>query len=213
MSGMIGRKVGMTSIFDSAGNNIPCTVIEAGPNVVVQIKRQDGKDGYHAVQLGFGQRKPQRVTSPLRGHFEAAGVAPTKVLKEFSWNDQLPETGDEIRVEDVFIEGEMIDVAGVSKGKGFQGVVRRHGFRGVNDRTHGQHNRERAPGSIGASSDPSRVIKGMRMAGRMGGARVTVKNLDVARILPEHNLLLVRGAVPGPANGVVELLKHSKNGV
>ena len=213
MSGMIGRKVGMTSIFDSAGNNIPCTVIEAGPNVVVQIKRQDGKDGYNSVQLGFGQRKLQRTTAPMRGHFEAAGVGSVQVLKEFSWPEDLPEAGDEIRVEDVFVEGEMIDVAGVSKGKGFQGVVRRHGFHGVNDRTHGQHNRERAPGSIGASSDPSRVFKGMRMGGRMGGARVTVKNLDVARILPEHNLLLVRGAVPGPANGVVELLKHSENGV
>ena len=213
MSGMIGRKLGMTSIYDSAGNNIPCTVIEAGPNVVVQIKRQDQKDGYSAVQLGFGQRAVQRTNRAMRGHFDAAQVGPAQVLKEFSWENDLPSTGDEIRVEDVFVEGEMIDVAGISKGKGFQGVVRRHGFRGVNDRTHGQHNRERAPGSIGASSDPSRVIKGMRMGGRMGGARVTVKNLDVERIFPEHNLLLVRGAVPGPANGVVELFKHAKNGI
>lgn len=208
MSGMIGKKVGMTSIFDAAGNNIPCTVIEAGPNHVVQVKRQDGQDGYDAVQLGFGARKERRTSKALNGHFQAAGVPPQRVLKEFEWDGDMPEVGDEVRVENVFVEGEMIDVAGLSKGKGFQGVVRRHGFHGVNDRTHGQHNRERAPGSIGASSDPSRVIKGMRMAGQMGNARVTVKNLDVTRIIPEHNLLLVRGAVPGPVNGVVELFKQ-----
>ena len=208
MSGMIGRKVGMTSIFDTAGNNIPCTVIEAGPNLVVQIKRHDGQDKYDAVQLGFGARKERRTTKALNGHFQAAGVPPQRVLKEFEWNEEMPEVGDEVRVENVFEEGEMIDVAGLSKGKGFQGVVRRHGFHGVNDRTHGQHNRERAPGSIGASSDPSRVMKGMRMAGQMGNERVTIKNLDVTRIIPEHNLLLVRGAVPGPVNGVVELLKQ-----
>ncbi len=205
---MIGKKVGMTSIFDAAGNNIPCTVIEAGPNRVVQVKRQDGQDGYDAVQLGFGARRERRTTKALKGHFQAAGVPPQRVLKEFEWDGEIPEIGDEVRVENVFVEGEMIDVAGLSKGKGFQGVVRRHGFHGVNDRTHGQHNRERAPGSIGASSDPSRVIKGMRMAGQMGNARVTVKNLDVTRIIPEHNLLLVRGAVPGPVNGVVELFKQ-----
>ncbi len=208
MSGMIGKKVGMISIFDAAGNNIPCTVIEAGPNHVVQVKRQDGQDGYDAVQLGFGARKKRRTSKALNGHFLAAGVPPQRVLKEFEWDGDMPEVGDEVRVENVFVEGEMIDVAGLSKGKGFQGVVRRHGFHGVNDRTHGQHNRERAPGSIGASSDPSRVIKGMRMAGQMGNARVTVKNLDVTRIIPEHNLLLVRGAIPGPVNGVVELFKQ-----
>lgn len=209
MSGMIGRKVGMTNIFDASGNNVPCTVIEAGPNRVVQIKENDGQDGYDAVQLGFGTRKERRTSKALQGHFRAAGVPPLRVLKEFAWNGETPDVGDEVRVENVFSEGEMIDVAGISKGKGFQGVVRRHGFHGVNDRTHGQHNRERAPGSIGASSDPSRVFKGMRMAGRMGNARVTIKNLDVARIIPEHNLLLVRGAVPGPTNGVVELFKKS----
>ncbi len=198
----------MTSIFDTAGNNIPCTVIEAGPNLVVQIKRHDGQDKYDAVQLGFGARKERRTTKALNGHFQAAGVPPQRVLKEFEWNEEMPEVGDEVRVENIFEEGEMIDVAGLSKGKGFQGVVRRHGFHGVNDRTHGQHNRERAPGSIGASSDPSRVMKGMRMAGQMGNERVTIKNLDVTRIIPEHNLLLVRGAVPGPVNGVVELLKQ-----
>lgn len=208
MSGMIGKKVGMTSIFDVAGNNIPCTVIKAGPNRVVQVKQHDGRDGYNAVQLGFGARKKRRTSKALNGHFQAAGVLPQRVLKEFEWNGEVPDVGDEIRVEDVFDEGEMIDVAGTSKGKGFQGVVRRHGFHGVNDRTHGQHNRERAPGSIGASSDPSRVIKGMRMAGQMGNARVKIKNLDVARIIPEHDLLLVRGAVPGPINGVIELFKQ-----
>ena len=207
MSGMIGRKVGMTSVFDDQGNNIPCTVIEAGPNVVVQVKRADGKDRYDAVQLGFKEKKEKRTTKAMRGHFEAAGIPPQKKLLEFYWSGDDVEMGDEIRVEDVFEEGELIDVAGTSKGKGFQGVVRRHGFRGVNDRTHGQHNRARAPGSIGASSDPSRVFKGMRMAGRMGNERVKVKNLGVVRIYPEHNLILVQGAVPGPTNGFVELFK------
>lgn len=209
MSGMIGRKVGMTSVFDSEGNDIPCTVLEVGPNVVVQVKRSDGKDGYDAVQLGFGHRKSRRTTRALQGHFDAAAVTPQAVLKEFSWQTDDVDVGLEIRVEDVFAEGDMINVAGISKGKGFQGVVRRHGFRGVNDRTHGQHNRARAPGSIGASSDPSRVFKGMRMGGRMGGRRTKVKNMDIERIFPEHNLLLVRGAVPGPVNGVVQLYKHS----
>ncbi len=209
MSGMIGKKVGMTSIYDAVGNNVPCTVIEVGPNRVVQIKRRDGEDGYDAVQLGFGTRKERRTTKALNGHFQAAGVPAQRVLKEFKWSGDSLEVGDELRVENVFVEGEMIDVAGTSKGRGFQGVVRRHGFHGVNDRTHGQHNRERAPGSIGASSDPSRVMKGMRMAGQMGNERVKVKNLDVTRVIPEHNLLLVRGAVPGPINGVVELFKQS----
>ena len=207
MSGMIGRKVGMTSVFDEDGDNIPCTVIEAGPNVVVQVKRTDGKDGYDAVQLGFAEKREKRTTKAMRGHFEAAGTTPKKTLREFPWSGDEIDQGDEVRVEEVFEVGEIIDVAGMSKGKGFQGVVRRHGFRGVNDRTHGQHNRERAPGSIGASSDPSRVFKGMRMAGRMGNERVKVKNLEVVRILPEHNLILVRGAVPGPKNGFVELFK------
>ena len=209
MSGMLGRKLGMTSIFDEAGNNVPCTVIQAGPNVVVQVKETGGADGYDAVQLGFVDRKPQRTTKAMRGHFAAAGVPPQRHVREFAWQSEAPSAGDEVRVEDVFEEGEMIDVAGTSKGKGFQGVVRRHGFRGVNDRTHGQHNRERAPGSIGQSSDPSRVYKGLRMGGQMGGKRVTMKNLDVAAIYPEHDLLLVRGAVPGANNGIVTLLKRS----
>lgn len=207
MSGMIGRKVGMTSVFDELGNNIPCTVIEAGPNVVTQVKRADGPDGYDAIQLGFDDKKEKRATKALRGHFEAAGTTPKKRILEFRWVDAEIDLGDEVRVEDIFEEGEIIDVAGTSKGKGFQGVVRRHGFAGVGDRTHGQHNRERAPGSIGASSDPSRVYKGMRMGGQMGNERVKVKNLEVVRIYPEHNLLLVRGAIPGPKNGYVELYK------
>jgi large subunit ribosomal protein L3 len=197
----------MTSVFDEQGNNIPCTVIEAGPNVVTQVKRADGNDAYDAVQLGFGAAKETRTTKALLGHFEAAGTSPKRKLCEFSWSVDEVDLGDEIRVEDVFQEGEIIDVSGTSKGKGFQGTVRRHGFAGVGDRTHGQHNRSRAPGSIGASSDPSRVYKGMRMAGRMGNQRVKTKNLRVVRILPDHNLLLVKGAVPGPNNGFVELFK------
>jgi len=209
MSGMLGRKVGMTSIFDAEGNNIPCTVIEVGPNVVVQVKRSDGKDAYDAVQLGFVDQKLQRVTKAMNGHFAAAGVPPQRFVREFSWSEDIPEAGDEVRVEDVFETGDRIDVSGISKGKGFQGVVRRHGFRGVNDRTHGQHNRQRAPGSIGQSSDPSRVYKGMRMGGQMGNRRVTAKNLGVAAIYPEHNLLLVQGGIPGSRNGVVMLRKQS----
>ena len=207
MSGMVGRKIGMTSVFDDQGDNIPCTVIEAGPNVVTQVKRTDGQDGYDAVQLGFADKKEKRTTKALRGHFEAAGTTPKKKLREFDWSGDEVDLGDEVRVEEVFEEGEIIDVAGTSKGKGFQGVVRRHGFRGVGDATHGQHNRARAPGSIGQSSDPSRVYKGMKMAGQMGNTRVKVQNLEVVRIYPEHNLLLVRGAIPGPKNGYVELFK------
>ncbi len=209
MSGLLGRKIGMSSIFDSSGNNVPCTVIEAGPNVVLQVKSSDGQDGYDAVQLGFIDIDPRHTTKAMRGHFASAGAPSKRVVREVSWNAQVPEAGEEVRVEDVFAEGDRVDVRGVSKGKGFQGVVRRHGFRGVNDRTHGQHNRERAPGSIGQSSDPSRVFKGMRMGGQMGNRRVTVKNLDVAAIYPEHNLILIRGAVPGARNGIVSLLKKS----
>ncbi len=209
MSGIIGRKIGMTSVFDEQGDNIPCTVIEAGPNVVTQVKRADGKDAYDAVQLGFGEKKEKHTTKALRGHFEAAGVTPKRMLKEFRWAGDEVDLGDEILVDDVFEVGEIIDVAGTTKGKGFQGVVRRHGFHGVGDRTHGQHNRERAPGSIGASSDPSRVFKGMRMGGQMGNERSKVKNLEVVRIFPEHNLILVRGAIPGPINGFVELYKKT----
>ena len=209
MSGMLGRKVGMTSIFDNDGNNIPCTVIEVGPNVVLQVKRSDGKDGYDAVQLGFQDKKPQRTTKAMRGHFDSAGVPPQKVVREFSWSQEFPDLGDEVRVEDVFETGDRIDISGTSKGKGFQGVVRRHGFRGVNDRTHGQHNRQRAPGSIGQSSDPSRVYKGLRMGGQMGNRQVTTKNLGVAAIYPDHNLMLIQGGVPGARNGILVLRKQA----
>lgn len=209
--GMIGKKVGMTSIFDEAGNNVPCTVIEAAPNVVTQVKRADGADGYDAVQLAAGTRKEKHTTKAMQGHFQAAGTEPKRMLKEFrGFNAQMEEAlelGDEIRVEDLFQEGELVDVAGISKGKGFQGVVKRHGFSGVGMRTHGQHNRERAPGSIGASSDPSRVFKGMRMGGRMGGERAKIKNLRVVKILPDSNAILIKGAVPGAKNGFVEIHK------
>lgn len=210
MSGMIGRKLGMTSVFDEAGNDVVCTVIEAGPNLVTQVKAEDGRDGYDAVQLGFGEKKVKRTSRALQGHFEAAGTGPKRKLTEFRDFGADVSLGDEVRVEEVFQEGEKIDVVGTSKGKGFQGVVKRHGFGGVGMRTHGQHNRQRAPGSIGQSSDPSRVFKGMRMAGRMGGDRVKVKNLRVVRVLPEHDLILIKGAVPGPKNSFVELHKKTQ---
>ncbi|GIV59269.1 50S ribosomal protein L3 [Rhodocaloribacter litoris] len=205
-SGMIGKKLGMTSVFDAAGNQIACTVIEAKPNVVTQVKTEE-TDGYRAVQLAYGEKKAKRTSKALRGHFEAAGTTPKRKLKEFRDFGLEVSLGDEVRLEDLFAEGERVDVAGVSKGKGFQGVVKRHGFGGVGMQTHGQHNRERAPGSIGASSDPSRVWKGMRMAGRTGHVRVKMKNLEVVRVLADQSLLLVRGAVPGPKGGLVEIYK------
>jgi large subunit ribosomal protein L3 len=208
MSGLLGRKVGMTSIFDDRGNNVVCTVIETGPCVVTQIKTED-TDGYAAVQMAFGDKKVKSTTKALQGHFEAAGTTPKRHLVEFrdyAGADDL-NLGDEILAGDVFAEGDKIHVIGTSKGKGFQGVVKRHNFRGVNDATHGQHNRQRAPGSIGQASDPSRVFKGTKMAGRTGGDRVTVKNLRVVRILEDKNLVLVLGAVPGPKRGVVEIRK------
>ena len=203
MSGIIGKKIGMTSIFDEAGKNVPCTVIEAGPCVVTQIRTKE-KDGYDAIQLAYEDKKEKHTTSAMKGHFAKAGVSPKKILREFT----RFEAGHEKQLKDVltvdiFVEGEFIDVAGISKGKGFQGVVKRHGFKGVNDATHGQHNRMRAPGSIGASSYPSRVFKGMRMAGRMGNARVKVINLKVMKIVPDKNLLIVKGAVPGPNGSYV----------
>ena len=210
MSGIIGRKLGMTSVFDEAGNSVVCTVIEAGPNLVTQVKTEDGRDGYNAVQFGFGEKKAKRTSKALQGHFEAAGTGPKRKVTEFRNFAGDVALGDEVRAEDLFQEGEKIDVVGTSKGKGFQGVVKRHGFGGVGMQTHGQHNRQRAPGSIGQSSDPSRVFKGMRMAGRMGGNRVKVKNLRVVRILPDHDLILVSGAVPGPKNSFVELHKKAQ---
>ena len=206
MSGLIGKKIGMTSIFDPAGNNVVCTVVQAGPNVVTQVRTSE-RDGYQAVQLGFGERKLKRTPRALQGHFKAAGTAPLRKVVEFRDYALEVNLGEELRVDTVFAAGDKVDVVGTSKGKGFQGVVRRHNFSGVGGQTHGQHNRQRAPGSVGASSDPSRVYKGTRMAGRLGGKRVTVKNLRVVQVLPEHNLILIKGAIPGAKNGFIQLLK------
>lgn len=195
MAGLIGKKVGMTSVFSAEGKNIPCTVIEAGPCVVTQVKTVE-KDGYSAYQLGFVEMSEKKVSKPMLGHFKKAGVNPLRKLVEFS-DDRLDyKTGDVVTV-DVFSESFWVDIVGISKGKGFQGVVKRHGFGGVGDSTHGQHNRLRAPGSVGASSYPSRVFKGMRMAGRTGGDRVKVIDLSIVKIIPESNLILVKGSVPG----------------
>ena len=206
MNGIIGKKVGMTSIFDEAGRNIACTVVEAGPCVVTQVKSED-TDGYSALQLGFGDAKEKNTSQPLQGHFKNAGTNPKRKLVEFRDSDLEKKAGETVTVDEVFEEGDMINAVGTSKGKGFQGVVKRHNFRGVNDATHGQHNRQRAPGSIGAASYPARVFKGMRMAGRDGGGRVKVKNLRVMKIFPEQNLILVKGAVPGHKGAIVILEK------
>lgn len=206
MPGLVGKKIGMTSIFDENGKNIPVTVIEVRPNYVIQVRTKE-RDGYESLQLGFDDKKEKRTNKPLKGHFDKAGVTPKKVVVEFQGFEKEYQPGDEIRVEDVFVEGEYVDVTGTSKGKGFQGVVKRHGFAGVGQATHGQHNRLRAPGSIGASADPSRVFKGMRMAGRMGNERVTVQNLKVVKIIPEKNLLIVKGSVPGHKNAYLLIRK------
>ena len=206
MNGLIGKKIGMTSIFNEDGKNIPCTVIEAGPNFVSQVKTEE-TDGYNAVQLAFGERKEKRVSSALKGHYKNANINPAKRLAEFRDFDLEKSIGDQIKVEEVFEEGDIVNASGVSKGKGFQGVVKRHGFGGVGQSTHGQHNRQRAPGAIGACATPSRVFKGMRMAGRMGGNRVKTMNLQVVKILPEKNLLLVKGAVPGHKGSIVIIEK------
>ena len=207
MSGLLGRKIGMTSIYDENGKNIPCTVIEAGPCIVTQVRTKE-KDGYEAIQLAFEEKKEKHTTKAMKGHFAKAKTTPKKHIAEFTRFEEKKEYGDVLTV-DVFIEGEYIDVIGTSKGKGFQGVVKRHGFRGVNDATHGQHNRMRAPGSIGASSYPSRVFKGMRMAGRMGGDRVKMINLKIMKIIPEKNLIVVKGSVPGPNNSLVIIERWS----
>ncbi|MCD6179993.1 MAG: 50S ribosomal protein L3 [Bacteroidales bacterium] len=201
MSGIIGKKVGMTSIFTEDGKNIPCTVIEAGPCVVTQV-RTLAVDGYEAIQLGYDEKNLKHTTKALRGHFEKAKINPQRVLVEFTRFEERKKFGDIVTV-DVFKEGEYVDVVGTSKGKGFQGVVKRYNFRGVNDATHGQHNRLRAPGSLGASSYPSRVFKGMRMAGRMGGERTKMINLQVLKIDAEKNLLVVKGSVPGAKGSYV----------
>ena len=205
MSGLIGRKIGMTSLFDEKGKNIPCTVLEVGPCVVTQV-RTKAVDGYDALQLGFDDKAEKRVTKAAGGHFKKANTAPKKKLVEFQNFEEELKLGDTITV-DHFQEGEFVDVSGTSKGKGFQGVVKRHGFAGVGQATHGQHNRLRAPGSIGAASYPARVFKGMRMGGRMGGDTVKVQNLKVLKVVAEKNLLVVKGAVPGHKNAYVTIQK------
>ncbi len=207
MSGLIGRKVGMTSIFDASGKNVPCTVIEAGPCVVTQVRTQE-TDGYSAVQLAYGEKKEKRTTKALQGHFSKAGTTPKRIIAEFSRFEEQKNFGDVLKVN-IFQEGEYVDIVGTSKGKGFQGVVKRHGFKGVNDATHGQHNRLRAPGSIGASSYPSRVFKGMRMAGRMGGDKVKVINLEILKVVPEKNLIVVKGSVPGAKGSYLKIERWS----
>lgn len=205
MSGLIGRKIGMTSIFDENGKNIPCTVIEAGPCVVTQV-RTNAVDGYEALQLGFDDKTEKHTVKAEEGHFKKAGTAAKKKVVEFQGFEEEFKLGDTIDVN-LFTEGEFVDVVGTSKGKGFQGVVKRHGFGGVGQATHGQHNRLRAPGSVGASSYPSRVFKGMRMAGRMGGDNVTVQNLKVLKVVADKNLLVIKGCVPGCKNSYVIIQK------
>jgi large subunit ribosomal protein L3 len=200
MPGIIGKKIGMTSIYSVEGKAMPCTIIEAGPCVVTQVKT-DEKDGNAAVQIGFGERKEKNTPTALKGHFKKANTTPKSKLVEFAGFEDK-NIGDEIKV-DVFAEGEFVDVAGTSKGKGFQGVVKRHNFAGVGQATHGQHNRMRAPGSIGAASYPARVFKGMRMAGQMGNERVKVSNLQILKVMPEKNILIVKGSVPGSKGSIV----------
>ena len=203
MPGLIGKKVGMTSVFSADGKNIPCTVIEAGPCVVTQIRTEE-KDGYAAVQLAYDEKKEKHTSAPLMGHFKKANTTPKRKLVEFE-NDFSRELnlGDVLSVADVISDDTWVDVTGISKGKGFQGVVRRHGFGGVGGQTHGQHNRLRAPGSMGASSYPSRVFRGKRLAGRMGGERVKILNLKVIKVIAENNLILVKGSIPGPKGSYV----------
>ena len=204
MSGLIGKKIGMTSIFDENGKNIPCTVIQAGPCVVTQVRTEE-VDGYSAIQLGFDDKSDKNTTKALQGHFAKAGTTSKRKVVEFSFEEEL-NLGDTVGV-DLFVEGEFVDISGISKGKGFQGVVKRHGFAGVGQATHGQHNRLRAPGSIGAASYPARVFKGMRMAGRMGGDKVKVENLRVLKVVADKNLIVVKGCVPGAKNSYLTIEK------
>ncbi len=210
MSGIIGKKIGMTSIYRADGRNIACTVIEAGPCVVTQVKNVE-TDGYTAVQLAYGERKQKNTPKALKGHFDKANTTPKRKVVEFR-NFRVEfeggvQLGQEINVGDVFAEGDFVDAIGTAKGKGFQGVVKRHNFAGVGQATHGQHNRLRAPGSIGGASSPARVFKGMRMGGRMGGNRVKMLNLEVLKVVPEKNLVVVSGAIPGAKNSTVILEK------
>jgi large subunit ribosomal protein L3 len=210
MPGIIGRKIGMTSVFGPDGRNIACTVIEAGPCVVTQVKNEQ-TDGYRSVQLSFGEKKEKNTTKAALGHFKKANTTPKRNIVEFRdfsvEFEGIAELGKEVRVENIFVEGDFIDAVGTSKGKGFQGVVKRHGFSGVGGQTHGQHNRLRAPGSMGNASFASRVIKGKRLPGRMGNARVKLTNLQVVKILPEQNLIVISGSVPGAKNSTVILQK------
>lgn len=210
MLGIIGKKIGMTSIYNDQGHAVACTLLEAGPCVVTQIKKIN-TDGYEAIQLGYDEKKEKNTTKPLAGHFKKANTTPKKKLVEFrNFSTEFKKEltlGQFIRIEDIFEEGDYVDAIGTAKGKGFQGVVKRHGFRGVGDQTHGQHNRERAPGSIGGASFPARVFKGIRMAGRTGGHRTKTENLRVMKIVPEKNLIVVSGAVPGARTSYVILQK------
>jgi large subunit ribosomal protein L3 len=205
MASIIGKKVGMTSIFDADGNNIPCTVVEAGPCVVTQVKTVEN-DGYSAVQLAFGEKKEKNTPQAMLGHFKKANTTPKRTVMEFRDIDMEFNTGDVVKC-DIFQDGDFCEVVGTSKGKGFQGVVKRHNFSGVGAQTHGQHDRQRAPGSLGASSWPSRVMKGMRMAGHKGVDRVKVQNLQVVKVLPEQNLILIKGAIPGHKGSYVTVSK------
>ncbi len=206
MSGILGKKIGMTSLFDENGEAVPCTVIEAGPCYVTQVRTQ-AKDGYDAIQLGFDEKKDRLVNKPSKGHFAKAATKALRLMREFRGvNGTSMKAGDEVKV-DIFAPGDIVDVSGKSKGRGFQGVVKRHHFSGVGMTTHGASDRVRAPGSIGGSSYPSRVFKGMRMGGRMGFERITIKNLKVVKVIPESNILIIRGSVPGAINGYLEIVK------
>ena len=205
MPGLLGKKIGMTSVFSAEGKNIPCTVIEVGPCVVTQVKNVE-KDGYEAVQLGYEEAKEKNTSAPMKGHFQKAGTTPKRHLAEFTGFEQELNLGDTVTV-DLFAETTYVDVIGVSKGRGFQGVVKRHGFGGVGQATHGQDDRLRKPGSIGACSYPAKVFKGLRMGGQMGNKRVTTQNLQVIKIIPEHNLLRIKGSVPGYNGSIVSVLK------
>ena len=205
MPGLLGKKIGMTSVFSADGKNVPCTVIEVGPCVVTQIKTVE-VGGYEAVQVGFEDKKEKHTNKPEMGHFKKAGVTPKRHLAEFKGFETEYKLGDVISI-DLFAEDDFVDVVGTSKGKGYQGVVKRHGFGGVGQTTHGQHNRLRAPGSIGACSYPARVFKGTRMAGQTGNERVTVQNLQVLKVIPEHNLLMIKGSVPGCKGSIVIIEK------
>ncbi len=205
MPGLLGKKIGMTSVFSADGKNTPCTVIEVGPCVVTQVKTLES-DGYEALQLGYEDKKEKHTTNPELGHFKKAGVTPKRHLAEFKGFEGEYKLGDAITVE-MFAEGDFVDIAGTSKGKGFQGVVKRHGFGGVGQTTHGQHNRLRAPGSVGACSYPAKVFKGMRMAGQTGNKRVTVQNLQVLKVIAEHNLMMIKGSIPGSKGSIVIIEK------